>query len=99
TWSETGALASVHDGARDSAALLPDGRVLLAGGATKGAGWFATPVAEIYDPATGAWSDAGALVFARGGHTAVALPDRRVLVVGGFPNERSRPELWREPER
>lgn len=98
TWSETGALASVHDGVRHSAALLPNGKVLVAGGATRGAGWFATSAAELYDPATAAWSDAGALVFARGGHTTLTLADGRVLVVGGYPNERSRPELWREPE-
>lgn len=38
-------------------ASLPDGRVLVAGGATKGDGTLNT--AEVFDPKTGAWTAAG----------------------------------------
>lgn len=64
-----------------AAALLPDGRVLVAGG------WKArrvtTASAEVYDPATGRWTSAGRMADARGRPVAVPLPDGRVLVLGG----------------
>jgi hypothetical protein len=70
------------------AALLPDGRVLVAGGITK----FVNPVdsralssAEIYDPALGTWTVVAPLSEARFAHTATTLPDGRVLVVFGSP--------------
>jgi len=39
--------------------------------------------AEVWDPATASFVPAGSLAEARAGHTATALPDGRVLVVGG----------------
>ena len=57
------------------AALLADGRVLLAGGETASA--------EIYDPATGAFTVVGSMASARAAATAVVLESGRVMVAGG----------------
>lgn len=60
---------------------LTDGRVLIAGGVN---GITRLATAELFNPATGAWSlTAGGMAFARVGHAAVRLADGRVLVVGG----------------
>jgi hypothetical protein len=69
--------------------LLPDGRVLVAGG-------FAvlqfspiesdiTASALLFDPATGSWSPTNPMHVARWMHTATLLPNGTVLVVGGEP--------------
>jgi len=61
--------------------LLPDGRVLVTGGAGP-EGVIAET--EIYDPATGRFSATGSLLTPRAaGHSATVLGDGRVLVAGG----------------
>src|SRR5262249_48717826 len=65
-----------------TATLLQDGRVLVAGGVIDGSA-YVTNTAEIYDPATNAWSATGSMNVARGFHSAVLLPDGKVLVTGG----------------
>ncbi len=60
---------------------LPDGRVLMAGGANA-AGSAALSSAEIYDPANDSWAATGALSAPRYYHVAAALGDGRVLVAG-----------------
>jgi N-acetylneuraminic acid mutarotase len=67
-----------------AAALLPDNRVLVAGG------WsFTTNTdpslasAEIYDPGSNAWAATGSLTDARGSLTMAGLPDGRVLAIAG----------------
>jgi hypothetical protein len=64
-----------------AAALLPDGRVVVAGGVDTSGTTLAS--AELYDPSTDTWVAATPLGNARFGHTATALPNGRVLVVGG----------------
>ena len=63
-----------------TATLLPNGKVLVAGG-FNGSGFLAS--AELYDPATGMWSGTGASATARDLHTATLLPNGKVLVAGG----------------
>ena len=77
TYSATGAMAAAHDVA--TATLLPDGRVLVAGG-----GWDAPyPAAETYDPQKNAFTAVGDLKQRRYGHEATRLQDGRVLITGG----------------
>ncbi len=73
-----------------TATLLPDGRVLVAGGGD--VGYFISS-AEIYDPATGTWSATGTLGTARGIHTATLLPDGKVLAAAGNHNTLNAPTI------
>jgi hypothetical protein len=67
-----------------TATLLPDGRVLVAGGQVSCCGMgFATAEAELYDPVTGQFSPTGSMTEPRGGQLALLLADGRVLMVGG----------------
>lgn len=64
-----------------SSTLLPNGKVLVAGGEV---GVSSLHTAELYDPATGTWTATGRMVFGRSRHTATLLPSGRVLVAGGL---------------
>ncbi|WP_158622213.1 kelch repeat-containing protein [Corallococcus sp. CA047B] len=83
-WKATGGMAVAHKW--HSASLLPDGTVLVTGGASGASGGWAlgTAVAELYLPSTGTWQSAGTLQTARGNHTATLLPSGRVLIAGGY---------------
>jgi uncharacterized protein (TIGR03437 family) len=61
--------------------LLPNGTVLLAGGASPGC--YGLKSAEIYDPATGSWRVTAGLNKARLGHTLTLLANGKVLAAGG----------------
>jgi N-acetylneuraminic acid mutarotase len=65
-----------------TATLLQNGKILVAGGST-GSGSTPIATAELYDPATGTWSNTGSLAQARFHHTATLLSTGQVLVVGG----------------
>ncbi len=60
-----------------SAASLADGRVLLIGG------FYSDTSADLYDPATGAFSRTGSTAQPHHSGTASVLTDGRVLVAGG----------------
>lgn len=64
---------------------LADGRVFVVGGEgdTRGLGFGSGSTAEIYEPATAAWTKVAAMNTDRVRPTAAKLPDGRVLVVGG----------------
>jgi hypothetical protein len=66
-----------------TATLLPDGRVLVAGGSNSQLGSNILVSAEIYDPASGTFALAGNLAAVRTGHSATLLGNGRVLVAGG----------------
>jgi len=83
TWTATGNLTDGR--AAHTATLLPDGKVLVAGGA--GAFFSLLASSELYDPSTGIWSyTTGNMSEARIDHTAILLPNGKVLVVGGTTN-------------
>src|SRR5439155_1366266 len=78
-WRITGSMATARE--FHTATLLPNGKVLVAGGGDGGGSTFAS--AELYDPATGIWTATGSIATARSAHTATLLPNGQVLVAGG----------------
>ena len=79
SWTATGNLVAARE--FHTATLLPNGKVLVAGGNGTSAGYLAS--AELYDPASGTWIATGSLGNARAQHTATLLPDGKVLVAAG----------------
>ena len=77
-WSVVGRMYQAR--ARHTAALLPDGRVLVAGGLLNDQ---ALASAEILDPLTSAWSRTGQLITGRDQHATATLPNGTVIVAGG----------------
>jgi hypothetical protein len=65
-----------------SATLLPDGKVLIAGGMRRNQDFYKS--AELYDPATGKFQPTGEMNQRRVGHVAVLLRSGKVLVAGGW---------------
>src|SRR5439155_14813166 len=73
TFPAVGALATARSG--HVAVALPEGGVLVAGGAVASA--------ELFDLGTGLWTAAGALSSARSRAAAAVLPSGQVIVAGG----------------
>ncbi len=73
-WTSTAKLALDHT--YNSQVVLPNGRVLVAGGTDAGA--------ELYDPATGTWANTGAASIGRRLFGMALLADGKVLVAGGY---------------
>jgi hypothetical protein len=87
TFTPTGPMTAGRE--FNTATLLADGRVLLAGGSSGSQEDVASAAiedvssAEIYDPNTGTFTLTGQMNDGREYHTATLLSDGRVLVVGG----------------
>jgi len=80
SFASTGAMTVSRGG--HSATLLPNGKVLIAGGSSTGNS-LATS-ADTYDQLTGKFTPTGAMSVARSLHTATLLPNGKVLIAGGF---------------
>ena len=72
SFSATGRMGVARE--LQTATLLPNGTVLVAGGGSS--------TAEVYDPTSGSFSITGGMEVGRSGHSATLLPNG-VLVVGG----------------
>ena len=69
-----------HSGGDDTATLLPNGFVMLAGG---GYGDGPTNGTELYNPVTGTWQPGTSMSISRESHTATRLLNGKILVTGG----------------
>ena len=83
TFTATGTMITTRLGY--TATLLPDGKVLIAGGVDALSDPLAT--AELYDPHTGTFTAAGDMTVARSGHLATLLSNGKVLIAGGIDPE------------
>src|SRR6266446_5563248 len=78
TFTATGSLTTARG--HDSATLLDNGLVLIAGGYCNSGDLSS---AELYNPATGTFIPTGSLITARDSHTATLLNNGLVLLAGG----------------
>jgi hypothetical protein len=100
-WTTTGSM--VVPRSSHTATLLPNGKVLVAGGYAPIIIYLSS--VELYGSTTGTWVDTGSMGTARVGHTATLLQNGKVLVAGGkdygicsyggcFPHYSSSAELY-----
>jgi len=83
-WIKT---ANMHHSRNDhQASLLPNGMVLVTGGAT-GRGFFPVNLTELYDPSNSTWIAGENMDVKRLWHTASVLTNGNVLVTGGIYND------------
>ncbi len=89
TFAPTGAMTSARES--HAAVRLDDGRVLVVGGHEgRRSAIRLHSSAEIYDPSTGTFSEAGEMTIRRHKHDALLLPDGRALITGGADEHDSR---------
>jgi WD40 repeat protein len=99
TFSPSGSFPGAYRG-MNTVTALADGRALIAGGCRfRNICLEHFDSAEVWDPATETFGPTGSPAVTRMRHTATALPDGRVLVVGGweYANEgtvRASAEVW-----
>lgn len=79
SWAATGRMRDART--LQTATLLADGKVLVAGGQSRSDTALAS--AELYNPMSGSWIVSSNMITGRAGHTVALLPDGKVLVAGG----------------
>ena len=83
TWTSINGMEGVRSSS--TLTLLPDGRVLLAGGEDPTASDYQLySTTELFDPETNSWSVGPSLSERRYYHSATLLPDGNVLFAGGI---------------
>jgi hypothetical protein len=109
SWVKTGKMTFSRS--NHKALVLPDGRVLVTGGyaykdgqvnaPTSGQGvWTPTASAELYDPQSRTWMQAGTMSSPRASHMMVYIPETNcVMVFGGYQDASGTPaapryDLW-----
>src|SRR5207248_2813220 len=85
TWVPAGEFGNIPRGAGST--VLPDGRVLVAGGTTSAGDLIAD--VTVFDPSTHGWQRAGHLFEGRSGPSVVALEDGSggVVIAGGVTKD------------
>ncbi len=83
----SGTMAAAREG--HAATLLSDGKILVTGGCNNAESGSIVcdnflRSAEVYDPETGTFADAGNMIAPRFGHTSSLLPNGKVLIAGGW---------------
>jgi Abnormal spindle-like microcephaly-assoc'd, ASPM-SPD-2-Hydin/Galactose oxidase, central domain/Kelch motif len=81
TFTATGSMTSAR--VSDTATLLNNGMVLVAGGVATAAACPGLNSVDLYDPATGTFTATGSMTDNRFGHSATLLDNGKVLVAGG----------------
>jgi Kelch motif protein/galactose oxidase-like protein len=79
SWTPANSMGTPRD--THTATLLPNGKVLVAGGNGGGFDWSS---AELYNPATGTWTYPPSMSLTRSAHTATLLSSGKVLIAGGI---------------
>jgi hypothetical protein len=80
-WSDLPSLTGVRTS--PATALLPDGKVLVAGGMSGEGDDTALNTAELWDPATQKWTALPPMAHQRSNPAACVLPSGRLAMVGG----------------
>lgn len=81
-WTATGGMTAAR--ALQTATLLLNGKVLVAGGRIGPVANVSAVSAELYDPGSGTWTATTNMDGLRANQTATLLPDGKVLIAGGL---------------
>lgn len=94
TWSTTSSLGESIGG--QTTTVLPNGKVLLAGGYTYCPADYqacATTIAKLYNPSTDTWAAVPSMPHPHADHAAVLLPNGKVAIIGGDDSDISTPRV------